>query len=102
MRGARSTHFPIPSYAIALLMAMMNPNDFMPLPGAAAKDSCLFVKVWRISVRPGTLARNIAFPLRNFEFPYLLGIIYAGGRVYANRPAHRPMASCALRKTSGE
>jgi len=33
-------------------MAMMKENGFMPSAGASEKDSCFFVKLRRISVRP--------------------------------------------------
>jgi hypothetical protein len=80
VHGARSTHFSIPSYAIALLMTMMKPNAFMPLLGAAAKDSCFFVKLRRISVRTGKVGTKYLVSVEESEFPYLLGIMYSGGK----------------------
>jgi hypothetical protein len=41
-------------------------NTFMPLSGAAKKDSCIFVKPRRISVRPENVGRNIKFQCWKF------------------------------------
>jgi len=61
-------------------MAMTNPNGFMPLSGTAAKDSCLFVKVWRISVRSGKVDAKYFVSVAEFVFPHLLGITYSGSK----------------------
>jgi hypothetical protein len=52
-------------------MAMMKANGFIPLPGALAKDSCFFVKLWRISLRPGPSGPSSQLLCGRFGFPYL-------------------------------
>jgi hypothetical protein len=49
-------------------------KGFMPLWGAATKESCFFVKLRRISIRPKASATS-----EEFEFPYLF-VILVGGR----------------------
>jgi len=69
-------------------MAMTNPNGFMPLSGTAAKDSCLFVKVWRISVRSGKV--DVKYFVSVAEFPILMSAWYY---VFAQKMAEPGIAS---------
>jgi hypothetical protein len=68
-------------------MAMMKENGFMPSAGAPEKDSCFFVKLRRISVRPEktSVRKQPRIAVPELEFPYLFGTIcpavnFSGGQ----------------------